>query len=241
MRHIVIGDVHGCINELKVLLHSMNLSTDDKVIFVGDLIHKGPYQNEVIDFVMSNNYTLVIGNHEEKQLRWERKVSYGKKINMLGVDDYVTIGQERVDWITKNSFLTYSFDVSGRTFMIVHGGIENRKIFNSDVRTTKFIDIDKKDRLRSVLRTRFVSHENGAMVSLGSETSEDMYWADVYDGRYGHVIFGHQFFKDVKFFNYATGIDTGCVYGNKLTAAVIDSNGNMTFASIPAARKYKEE
>ena len=61
------------------------------------------------------------------------------------------------------------------------------------------------------MRTRYIDAKKD-FIELQRETG-DPYWADVYDGRFGHVIFGHQPFIDgVKYFKHATGIDTGAVF-----------------------------
>ncbi len=58
----IIGDVHGCIKTLKSLIKK--LPTGAFIVFVGDLIDRGRDSKEVIEFVRSNNYLCVKGNHE---------------------------------------------------------------------------------------------------------------------------------------------------------------------------------
>jgi len=60
---IVIGDVHGCYDELMYLMDKLPY-TDD-LCFVGDLIDRGPDSKKVVDFIIKNNYKSVMGNHEE--------------------------------------------------------------------------------------------------------------------------------------------------------------------------------
>lgn len=60
---IVIGDVHGCYNELMVLMEKLPYT--DNICFVGDLIDRGPDSKKVVDFIIENNYNCVLGNHEE--------------------------------------------------------------------------------------------------------------------------------------------------------------------------------
>ncbi len=70
-RIIVVGDVHGCIQTLRRLLESVcNISQDVKLIFIGDLIDKGPDSKAVLDYVLelkNNNYSIIYirGNHEQ--------------------------------------------------------------------------------------------------------------------------------------------------------------------------------
>ena len=70
-RLLVIGDVHGMLDELKTLLGKADYtaSRGDKVIFVGDLVNKGPESAGVVQYAMDINSTTVRGNHEDKVLR----------------------------------------------------------------------------------------------------------------------------------------------------------------------------
>lgn len=63
-RRIFIGDVHGHYNELMRLFEAMAPTQDDRIYFLGDLIDRGPQSAEVVDFVMSNRYHCLLGNHE---------------------------------------------------------------------------------------------------------------------------------------------------------------------------------
>jgi error-prone DNA polymerase len=80
---------------------------------------------------------------------------------------------------------------------------------------------------------------DGKFVSLNEEGPEDAYWAEVYDGSYGHVYFGHQPFmqETPKEFSHATSLDTGCVYGGWLSAVIIE-NGNKRYVSVKAKEAY---
>ena len=82
-RTIVIGDVHGCIQELQELLAKINPSTDERVIFTGDLINRGPDPTACIRLAREIKANSVLGDHEEKYLRWlaheEKRITIGKK------------------------------------------------------------------------------------------------------------------------------------------------------------------
>src|SRR5207302_2283481 len=71
-RTIVIGDIHGCADELDDLLGLLNLTPDERVVAVGDLIVKGPKNREVLDlFISDERFSSVIGNHDRKlRQRW---------------------------------------------------------------------------------------------------------------------------------------------------------------------------
>lgn len=69
----VIGDVHGCFTELEALIELIDPSTDDLLIFVGDLVRKGPNSRGVIERVRdAPNMLSIRGNNEEKLLTGEK-------------------------------------------------------------------------------------------------------------------------------------------------------------------------
>lgn len=67
MSTYVIGDIHGCYNELRYLIKKISFNYDtDKLIFVGDLVNRGPQSLEVLRFIKSlgRNAEVVLGNHD---------------------------------------------------------------------------------------------------------------------------------------------------------------------------------
>jgi hypothetical protein len=68
-RLIFVGDVHGCLDELKALLDKVNFNTHkDHLITTGDLISKGPHSTRTVDFVREMRASCVRGNHEDRVL-----------------------------------------------------------------------------------------------------------------------------------------------------------------------------
>lgn len=77
-RIIIIGDLHGCYEELKDLLKLCLFQKEkDILIFVGDLVNKGPYSVEVIRYIyqlsLENIAYIVRGNHDEAMLEIEQR------------------------------------------------------------------------------------------------------------------------------------------------------------------------
>jgi len=70
MRTLVIGDLHGCLNALELLLEIMPPQADDHLIFIGDYVDRGPDSKGVIDSLINLEkkfkVTCLSGNHEEK-------------------------------------------------------------------------------------------------------------------------------------------------------------------------------
>src|SRR6266403_766209 len=72
-RTIVVGDLHGCYDELLDLLAQISFGANDHVLSVGDLIVKGPKNREVLDLFSSDErFSSVIGNHDLALLRYWR-------------------------------------------------------------------------------------------------------------------------------------------------------------------------
>lgn len=105
----VIGDVHGCLSTLERLLEKLDVSEDDLVVFVGDLLRKGPHSHGVVKLVReSPNMFSVRGNNEEKILRGE------KTLPGLSPAD--------VEFI-QSMPVVLSWDDQ----LVVHGGVDPRK------------------------------------------------------------------------------------------------------------------
>ncbi len=93
-RHVFIGDVHGCIMELNLLLEKISLKETDILVFIGDLIDKGPDSVSVVKRFTTLKYKydvkLILGNHEEKFLRYLKHIENGtgKEKEMKGTEEF---------------------------------------------------------------------------------------------------------------------------------------------------------
>lgn len=74
-KRIVIADVHGCYDTLMELIKQF--PDDAEIVFVGDLIDRGPKSREVVEFVKSGGYKCVIGNHEVLMLEGTEEFKSG--------------------------------------------------------------------------------------------------------------------------------------------------------------------
>lgn len=73
MSTLVIGDIHGCFDELRALLDLAGIGNGDRVIAVGDVVDRGPLSKDVIEFFMSTRSAMsIMGNHERKHVRAAR-------------------------------------------------------------------------------------------------------------------------------------------------------------------------
>jgi serine/threonine protein phosphatase 1 len=105
----VIGDVHGCRATLERLLDILSPTRDDLVVFVGDLVRKGPDSKGVVDLVQSHpNYHSVRGNNEQKLADGRKSIDSLTEYDLEYLDSLPAI----ISWD----------DVA-----VVHGGIDHRK------------------------------------------------------------------------------------------------------------------
>ena len=191
----IIGDVHGCVFTLEKLLQK--LPKDADVVFVGDLIDKGLYSKDVIEIVINNpKYKSVLGNHEYLFLEYAKDALYGIESDWSTLKGYGG----------KNTLKNYENDYD--TFL------KHRKWI-----TTLPLCIDFED--------YFITH--GFSVTLFDKRDDLEYKHQIFANRIEDIktdlyadqkinIFGHDANKEVQIHPCYFGIDTGCVFGNKLTA-----------------------
>lgn len=78
--HIVIGDIHGCFDELQELLAKVAATSSDVIVSVGDLVDRGPEPGRVVEFFRTTPNTVVLmGNHERKHVRGVFSSSYPRR------------------------------------------------------------------------------------------------------------------------------------------------------------------
>ena len=86
MRHVFVGDVHGMSDELQSLVSKLKLAQGDTLVFVGDLVDKGPDSVGVVRLVRElaesgpAEVVLVEGNHEDKHRRFRRNLVVRPKV-----------------------------------------------------------------------------------------------------------------------------------------------------------------
>jgi serine/threonine protein phosphatase 1 len=247
-RLIFIGDVHGCIQELNILIDKLLLRQQDQLIFIGDLIDKGPDSVAVVRrFFELKNFcktSLILGNHEEKFLRYHKhlETGTGKEKDMKGTDEFPNLCQNlSAVQITGLKAAYYSMHFPENSLVALHGGLgsmlhcdfpKNYKYSVHSPKEFKGLDL--------ITKTRYLNPA-GKFVTLGEEKEEDKFWAETYDGKFGKVVFGHQPFlqESPMIFPYAFGIDTGCVFGGWLTAMVVE-NENISFVHVKALDAYAQ-
>ena len=209
-RTIVVGDIHGCYDELLDLLAEVKFAAGDRLVSVGDLITKGPQNRAVLDRFMSDpQFEAVIGNHDlALRRRWN-----GEKFKLKESQKptHKELKKEKEHYLPYLNSLPFMIDLG--THLVVHAGLRPGVALHSQ--TT-----DDLTELRCLGPDR---------------TARDgTPWYEVYDGEQT-VLFGHWPSPEPRRGKKALGLDTGCVYGKHLTAYILETDEIKT---VPARRRY---
>ena len=193
----IVGDVHGCYDELKEMLDSNHIDKQNTcVVFVGDLVNKGPKSREVVEYVVENGWFSVRGNHDEISLAEQAKEETLAKFEWTN-----KLSEQCLDWLKQ---LPYIIHIPSRHIVVVHAGL--------------LPDTPLDKQLPDVcLHVRSI-RKNGVGWEWIRKFDDTDYklWGEMWSGP-EHVYFGHdarRFFQQHKF---ATGLDTACVYGVEMT------------------------
>jgi hypothetical protein len=111
-RTIFIGDVHGCVRELRAMLAKLAPTPADRVILLGDLINRGPEPVETVRYVAERDFECLMGNHEHEYLRHFQTEEKYRRL-------YETLGPRLHAWIEKRPLF-----IEDPRFMAVHAGLE---------------------------------------------------------------------------------------------------------------------
>lgn len=217
MRTIVVGDIHGCYNELVAMIMSLEEGgkynkDKDKLVFLGDYIDRGKDSRLVIEYIRglqenNNNVIALMGNHEDMLLNYWKGIddnwTYNGHIQTLdSYTGYYEQFESDIEWM--RTLPLYHED---EHFIYVHAGID----------PYKSMDNQRKNTLLWV-RENFI------------------YNAKEYSKK---VIFGHTptanlngDWKPVYTFTNNVDIDTGCVYGGALSALIIEDDKINGFYQI---------
>ncbi|HEX8424355.1 MAG TPA: metallophosphoesterase [Pyrinomonadaceae bacterium] len=209
-RTIVVGDIHGCFDELAELLEKASLGDVDRVVSVGDLVTKGEKSREVLDlFISDARFDAVLGNHDLALLRYWRGEARSLKAAQRKAAAELEDGKER--YARYLDSLPLMIDLG--THLVVHAG----------VRPGVPLDAQTADDL-TALRT----------LGVDRTSREGTPWYEAYRGEQT-ILFGHWPASAPRRGPCAIGLDTGCVYGYQLTAYIVETG---EFVSVKARRAY---
>lgn len=239
----IIGDIHGCFDELVILLerlgYRLETRADDvgesgfavthpqgrKAVFVGDLVDRGPAVAKVLNLVMSmtadGTAFCVAGNHEAKLVRklQGRKVqiSHGLAESLAQLEMESPEFQQRAAAFLDGLLSHYVLDDGN--LVVAHAGLKAEYQGRASARVRDFC---------------LYGETTGETDEFGLPVRAD--WAAAYRGL-AMVVYGHTPVVEPAWLNRTINIDTGCVFGGRLTALRYPEK---ELVSVPAAQVYCE-
>src|SRR5215469_14779909 len=236
----VIGDIHGCLSELQALLATLGYeATADehgrlagarhpagrRAVFLGDLVDRGPdtpgVLRMVIGMVRTGDALCVLGNHEAKLLRALRgrqvQVTHGLAQSLAQLDAEPAEFRSRVEQFIDGLISHYVMD--GGKLVVSHAGLTERFQGRASARVRSFC---------------LYGDTTGETDEFGLPVRYP--WASEYRGE-AMVLYGHTPVPLPEWVNGTMCLDTGCVFGGRLTALRYPER---EVVSVPAARVYYE-
>lgn len=238
----IIGDIHGCADELEALLRALDYvvhwSERDgarwpkivppagrKAVFVGDLVDRGPRTPDVLRIVLqmvdSGAAYAVMGNHDRKLMRWfdgrNVKPTHGLQQSIEQLSTESAAFKDKAKTFLDSMRSHYWLD--GGRLAVAHAGLKEEMIGRGSGAVREFA---------------LYGDTTGEMDEYGLPVRRD--WAAEYRGTTS-VVYGHVATAEAQWVNNTICIDTGCVYGGKLTALRWPER---ELVSVPAAKVYYE-
>jgi protein phosphatase len=228
----IIGDVHGCYDELIELINKLGYQNAEgifqhpagrKLVFVGDLVDRGPKTPAVLDLVFTNvkagTAFCVPGNHDAKLLKWLK----GKEVNIAhGL-------QESIDQLNRE---TPAFREAIKQFL---DGLVSHYVFDDGNLVVAHAGLREEMHGRGSGAVRdfcMYGETTGEIDEFGLPVRYN--WAAEYKGK-AMVVYGHTPVPEPQWLNRTIDIDTGCVFGGRLTALRYPEK---ELVSVPAFREY---
>lgn len=215
MRTVIVGDVHGCLDELREIAAQCGTPGDVRYVLVGDLCAKGPDSRGVVAWAREHGVDAVLGNHDAAVLRaLDPEAAPAPKSGHAQVAR--SLRPEEAAWL-KALPLWLAVDGTGpASHLVVHGGV------------VPGVPLEAQER-KLLLNLRSITADGAP-----TKTLDGTPWAALWKGP-PHVVFGHDAVRGLQRYDWATGLDTGCVYGGALSALVLPEG---RLVSVPARRAY---
>jgi predicted phosphodiesterase len=197
-RTLFIGDVHGCLHELEEVLDAAAYASGDRVVLAGDLVAKGPDSRGVLALVRKLGALGVRGNHDHAVLRWREVAHQRTAPERASHHLQIARSLSSEDWDTLLGLPLFLRFPEHET-IVVHGGV------------VPGIPLEQQD--HDMLMNMRTLRPDGTP-SRRPEDGE--LWGHSWPGP-ELVVFGHHAMAGLQRHKHALGLDTGCVYGGRLT------------------------
>ncbi|GGA74135.1 bis(5'-nucleosyl)-tetraphosphatase PrpE [Ornithinibacillus halotolerans] len=240
MKIDVIGDIHGCYDELCMLFEELGYNLEQGIyihpkgripVFVGDLTDRGPDSLNVIQLVYEMVIThkkakYVPGNHCNKLYRFFLGNKVQQKHGLeTTVAEYESLDVKKKGHIQNQFMRLYEeaplyLNLPEANAVIAHAGIKKSYIGRNDKKVKTFV---------------LYGDITGKFDESGKPIRRD--WAQHYDGDQW-IVYGHTPILRPRIVNKTINIDTGCVFGNQLTAFRLPEEKTI---AVPSSLPFQEE
>lgn len=213
-RTIIVGDIHGCIDELRDLLSAVALRPEDHLVTLGDTISKGPDSRGVLEFLLTRpRTTCLLGNMEWRLLQADREDCLHTLPEALR-ETLESFGRE---WPRLREAM--------RRWPLWHSEVEHLCV-HAGLRPGRRLEDQTAHDLLHIRRVK--GRQGSCPVTLSKP------WWELHTGP-PVVVFGHTPMPSPLVSRWALGLDTGCVTGGHLTALVLPER---RLIQVPARRAY---
>jgi bis(5'-nucleosyl)-tetraphosphatase (symmetrical) len=221
-RTLVIGDLHGCIEELDALLRDADYAPGrDRLVLLGDLLDRGPDGVAVVRRARELGAESVCGNHEEKHLRWaahrarqrdDERYRIPMRLGARREAEHARLTEDDLAWLAR---LPMWLALDGGWAAVHAGAVPGRPL--------------EAQPGNVLLHLRDVDARGFPLLGGAVPVGAARPWARAWTGP-SSVVYGHRVhsFAEPHWDEPApgiacVGIDTGCCYGGRLTALVLPS------------------
>jgi protein phosphatase len=243
----LIGDVHGCADELEALLKQLGYVATEvppepgwsplgyvhpagrKAVFVGDLVDRGPRVVDTLsivrNMVVAGSAICVPGNHDVKLLKKlqgrDVRITHGLAETLAEIDR-IPEGDREAFMKSLGEFLdglVSHFVLDGGKLVVAHAGLKAEMHGRGSAKVRDFA---------------LYGETTGEIDEFGLPVRHN--WAAEYRG-HAMVVYGHTPVPEPEWLNRTVNLDTGCVFGGRLTALRYPE---LEFVAVDAARMYYE-
>lgn len=208
----VLGDVHGCFKEFLALLKKADYTAQThRLILVGDIINRGPYSLEMLEWVKKQRVEMVRGNHEQSFINGVRKNGYLSPVFKTLKKDMKTDLNKWMQWLE-----ALPLYIEEEDFLVVHAGLVPGE-------KPKYSDPSLLMNIRTW---------DGKGKDIKNEFNPP--WYSYYKSS-KTVIYGHWANQGLNVRKNTIGLDTGCVYGYELSGVLLPERKIL---QVPAIKNY---
>ena len=221
MRRVFIGDIQGCSLQLDALLRAVRPRSDDRLYSVGDLVNRGPDSLGVLRRVREVGMRVVLGNHDLHLLRLAARSSrHGHLQAVLAAPDRT----ELLAWLAAQPVMIVEDDL-----IAVHAGLHpawrDLPTVAAELNAAVGTHVAHADaRIAFATEVRYCD-------AAGRRPPQDdpppgppfVPWDHFYRGE-RMVVFGHWARRGLVMQPHLRGLDSGCVYGGRLTAWIAEED-----------------